>query len=360
MTPLLFSPIRLRDLELRNRLWLAPMCQYSAVDGVVGDWHLTHLGSRAVGGYGLLLAEATAVVPEGRISPECPGLWNEAQVAAWARVVDVVHGLGTPIGVQLAHAGRKASTYRPWADRQGTVAPDDGGWVTRSPSPLPFAGYGDPHPLATEELPGVVAAFAAATERAARAGFDVVEVHAAHGYLLHQFLSPLSNTRSDGYGGDLAGRARLTLETVAAVRAAWPADKPLFVRFSATDWVEGGLDVEEVATVAAWVRDLGVDLVDVSSGGLVEARIPVGPGYQVPHARRVREAGVAVSAVGLITEAHQAEDVLASGAADAVMIGRLALREPLWPLRAAAELGVPVALDGPAPWAPQYVRGAGG
>lgn len=359
MTPRLFTPLRLRGLELRNRAWLAPMCQYSAEDGVVGDWHLIHLGSLATGGYGLLLAEATAVLPEGRITPQCPGLWNEDQVTAWKRVVDAVHALGTPIGVQLAHAGRKASTYRPWAPARGSVPPEDGGWTTRSPSPVAHTGLAAPSALSEAEIADVVAAFAAAAERADRAGFDTVEVHAAHGYLLHQFLSPLSNHREDGYGGDLAGRARIVLEVVAAVRAAWPADKPVLIRFSASDWTEGGLDVEEVAVVAAWVRDLGVDLVDVSSGGLVDTAIPVGPGYQVPFARRVREvAAVAVAAVGLVTDPDQAEEILTEEAADVVLLGRAALREPLWPLRAAAELGLPATLDGPAPWAPQYVRGA--
>ena len=358
MTSRLFTSIRLRELELRNRAWLAPMCQYSAVDGVVGDWHLIHLGSLAAGGWGLLLAEATAVVPEGRITPQCPGLWDEEQVTAWRRVVDAVHALGTPIGVQLAHAGRKASTYRPWAAGRGSVPADDGGWLTRSASPEPHIGLAAPSALTEAEIADVVAAFAAAAERADRAGFDTVEVHAAHGYLLHQFLSPLSNHRTDGYGGDLAGRARIVLEVVAAVRAAWPAPKPLLVRFSATDWTEGGLEVEEVAEVAGWVSALGVDLVDVSSGGLIDTRIPVGPGYQVPFARRVREvSGAAVGAVGLITEPTQAEEILAD-AADVVLLGRVALREPLWPLRAAAELGLPTALTGPAPWPPQYVRGA--
>lgn len=359
MTPRLFTPLRLRGLELRNRVWLAPMCQYSAEAGVVGDWHLIHLGFQATGGYGLLLAEATAVVPEGRITPQCPGLWTEEQVAAWARVVDAVHALGTPIGVQLAHAGRKASTYRPWAAGRGSVPPEDGGWTTRSPSPVPHIGLAEPTALDEAGIAEVVAAFGAAAERADRAGFDTVEVHAAHGYLLHQFLSPLSNHRTDGYGGDLAGRARIVLEVVAEVRAAFPADKPVLIRFSASDWTEGGLDVEEVAVVAGWVRELGVDLVDVSSGGLIDTRIPVGPGYQVPFARRIREvAGAPIAAVGLITDAKQAEEILAEESADVVLLGRAALREPLWPLRAASELGLPAALDGPAPWAPQYVRGA--
>lgn len=354
LLPLLFQPMPLRGLTLRNRVWLAPMCQYSAVDGVVNDWHVVHLGARAQGGFGLVLAEATAVVPEGRITPDDAGLWNAEQTAAWARVVDVVHAQGAAVGVQLAHAGRKASTFRPWADARGSVPADQGGWTTLGPSGEAFPSYAPPAEMTLEQVAAVPGQFADAARRADEAGFDVVEVHAAHGYLLHQFLSPLSNHRTDVYGGSLENRARLLQETVAAVRAAWPQDKPVLVRVSATDWTEDGLTVADVAQVCA---DLdGVDLVDVSTGGNVVAPIPVGPGYQVPAAREVREAsGLPVSAVGMIDSPAQAEQTLRDGAADAIMIGRGALRDPHWPLRAAHELGVPVADAG---WRPQHVRGA--
>jgi 2,4-dienoyl-CoA reductase-like NADH-dependent reductase (Old Yellow Enzyme family) len=357
--PALFTPLTLRSLTVRNRLWLAPMCQYSATDGMPGQWQLVHLAARASGGFGLLVTEAAAVLPEGRITPQCVGLWSDAQAEAWRPVVDAVHERGAAIVPQLAHAGRKGSTYRPWSPVQGSVPADDGGWTTVGPSPVPFPGYADPVALDETGIARVVEAFAAAARRAVAAGFDGVEVHAAHGYLLHQFLSPLSNLREDAYGGDLRGRARLLLEVVAAVREALGEEPPLLVRVSATDWTEGGLTVDDVATVATWLAPLGVDLVDVSSGGNVPAPVQVGPGYQVPFARAVRAAsGLPTSAVGLITSGEAAERVLAEGAADAVMIGRPALADAAWPLRAAHELGVPVALDGPVPWPPQYVRGA--
>lgn len=357
--PAIVRPLTLRGATARNRIWLAPMCQYSATDGMPGEWQLVHLAARASGGFGLLVTEATAVVPEGRITPHDVGLWSDEQALAWRPIVDAVHARGALMAVQLAHAGRKASTYRPWADAQGTVPPSDGGWPTVAPSPIPFPGYAAPVALDEAGIAGVIEAFAAATRRALAADFDAVEVHAAHGYLLHQFLSPLSNERTDVYGGDLAGRARLLLEVVTAVRAVWPEDRPLLARLSATDWTDGGLTVDDVATVATWLAPLGVDLVDVSSGGNVLAPVAVGPGYQVPFARAVREAsGLPTSAVGLIGSGAEAEAVLADGAADVVMIGRPALADPAWPLRAAHELGVPVALDGGAPWPPQYVRGA--
>ena len=341
----LFSPITLRSTTFRNRVWLAPMCQYSAVDGVPGDWHLVHLGARAAGGFGLVVAEATAVVPEGRITPQDTGLWDDEQALAWRRVTDVVHARGALAGIQLAHAGRKASTYRPWSPVQGSVPADDGGWPTVAPSAVPFEGYDTPQELDGAGIARVVAAFAAATCRALAAGFDVVEVHAAHGYLLHQFLSPLSNRRTDAYGGPLENRSRLLREVVVAVREQWPDDRPLLVRVSATDWVDGGLTPAEVATVVKELGPLGVDLVDVSTGGNVPAAIPVGPGYQVPAARVVREgSGLPTSAVGLLTSPEQAEQVLVDGAADVVMIGREALRDPMWPLRAAHALGVPASV----------------
>ena len=356
--PELFSPLTLRDLTIPNRVWLAPMCQYSvlAEDGVPTDWHLVHLGSRAQGGFGLILTEATAVVPEGRISAQDTGLWNDAQRDAWAPVVDFVHGQGSTIGVQLAHAGRKASTYRGFpGEPTGSVAEDEGGWTSVGPTTDAFPGYTAPRALSTDDLAAVVTAFADAARRSDEAGFDVVEVHAAHGYLLHQFLSPLSNTRTDGYGGSFAGRTRLLLEVVDAVRAGWPDGKPLFVRISATDWVEGGWSGDDSVRLSAVLKDRGVDLVDVSTGGNVTADIPVGPGYQLPFAEAVRrQAGIPTGAVGLITSPQQAEEVLASGRADAVLLARAALREPSWPLRAAAELGL-TWRDAPYPAA--YARG---
>jgi 2,4-dienoyl-CoA reductase-like NADH-dependent reductase (Old Yellow Enzyme family) len=345
---LLFEPFPLRELTVRNRAWLAPMCQYSAVDGVVGDWHLAHLGARAVGGFGLLIAEATAVVPEGRISPQDAGLWNDEQAAAWRRVTDFVHGQGAAVGVQLGHAGRKGSVYRPWEPVQGSVPAHDGGWGTVGPTAQPFPGYAAPAAMSGAQVADVPERFAAAARRAHAAGFDVVELHAAHGYLLHQFLSPLTNQRTDAYGGTPENRARLLVETVAAVREVWPDGKPLMLRVSATDWTAGGLEVDDVA---AAVKGLEVDVVDVSTGGLVPAPVPVAPGYQVPHARRLREAsGLPTAAVGLITSAEQAETILHDGAADAVLIGREALRDPHWPARAAHELGAPT------PTPHQYAR----
>lgn len=337
----LFTPLTIRGITFANRAWLAPMCQYSATNGSPNDWHLVHLGARASGGFGLVIAEATAVVPEGRISPQDTGLWHDLHIAEWRRITDFVHARGAKVGVQLAHAGRKASTYRGFDGPRGSVPSGEGGWQTVGPSDSAFPGYAAPRAMTLEQIAGIPRAFAAAAMRADHAGFDVVELHAAHGYLLHQFLSPLSNDRTDEYGGPLENRSRLLVETADAVRAIWPADKPLFVRLSATDWVEGGLTVDEVALVAKELGTHGVDLVDVSTGGNAPASIPVGPGYQVPAAREVREtSGLPVAAVGLITDAQQAEAVLADGSADAVLLGREGLRDPFWPLRAAHELGV--------------------
>jgi 2,4-dienoyl-CoA reductase-like NADH-dependent reductase (Old Yellow Enzyme family) len=350
----LFSTVRLRDLEVRNRVWVSPMCQYSSVDGLPDDWHLVHLGSLARGGAGLVLTEAAAVVPEGRITPQDAGIWNDEQAAAWARVVDFVHGQGALAGMQLAHAGRKASTLAPW-DGRGGVADQDGGWQPVAPSAVAFPGLRpDPRALGTEEVADVVAAFAAAAVRAVGAGFDVLELHAAHGYLLHEFLSPLSNHREDAYGGSFENRVRLLLETVDAVRAAVPVGTPLLVRISGTDWTDGGWDVEDSVRLGRLLREHDVDLVDVSSGGNVaDARIEVGPGYQVDLARRVRQgAGIATAAVGMITEPKQAEEILADGSADAVLLARAVLRDPHWPLRAAHELGE----DDAVLWPRQYER----
>jgi 2,4-dienoyl-CoA reductase-like NADH-dependent reductase (Old Yellow Enzyme family) len=354
----LFDPITPQDLTLNNRIWLSPMCQYSVEkqDGVPTDWHLVHLGSRAALGYGLILTEATAVTPDGRISPQDTGIWNDEQVWGWRRIVDFVHGQGTPIGIQLAHAGRKASTYAPWHGHN-TVSESEGGWPTVGPSAVAFTGYATPAELTDEQIAGIVTAFADGAVRADDAGFDVVEVHAAHGYLLHQFLSPLSNTRTDRYGGSFENRVRLVLEVVDAVRAGWPAGKPVLVRISATDWVEGGWTVAESAELGGLLREHGVDLVDTSSGGLDPAQqIAVGPGYQVSFARDVRtKGGIATGAVGLITEPAQAQQILDEGSADVVLLARVALREAAWPLRAAHELGLP---RDEATYPPQYLRGA--
>jgi 2,4-dienoyl-CoA reductase-like NADH-dependent reductase (Old Yellow Enzyme family) len=356
MTPSLFDPLELRGVRMRNRIWVSPMCQYSVLlrDGVPTDWHRVHLGSLAIGRPGLVMTEATAVVPEGRISPEDTGIWNDQQADAWRPIVDFLHGEGTVAGIQLAHAGRKASTYSVWgSERHGTVPVTDGGWPTIGPSAIAFGDLADPRALETGELTGIVDAFVAAGRRAVGAGFDLVEVHAAHGYLLHQFLSPLSNLRDDDYGGSLENRARLLLEVVRGLRAELGESVPVMVRFSATDWADGGWDVEQTATVAAWARDAGADFFDISSGGLVAYQeVVTGPGYQVPFAEQVRrDAGVAVDAVGLITTPRQAADVIESGQADAVMLGRELLRDPHFPLRAAHELGVELGY-----WPPQYLR----
>ncbi|WP_309131689.1 NADH:flavin oxidoreductase/NADH oxidase [Brevibacterium sp.] len=352
----LFSPITLRELTVRNRIWLAPMCQYSCEnrDGVPGDWHLVHLGARAQGGFGLILTEAAAVLPEGRISPQDAGMWNDDQAAAWSRVVDFVHGQGAAIGMQLAHAGRKASTYAPFAGNpRGSVPPAEGGWPTRGASPIAYPGYEPPEEMTKDDIAEVVAAFAHAARRAIGAGFDTVEIHAAHGYLLHSFLSPLSNTRTDEYGGDLAGRSRLLHEVHAAVRRAVGETVPVIVRLSASEWRQDGFEIAEAVEVSRALREAGVDLVDVSSGGNMPVSIPVGPGYQVPLSAAIRAEEVPTGTVGLITEPDQAETILTTGQADVILLARVALREPAWPQRAAHELGVE-----PGPYPPQYTRGA--
>ena len=352
----LFSPVRLRGTTVRNRVWVAPMCQYSAVDGVPNDWHLVHLGSFARGGAGLVLTEATAVSPEGRISPADTGIWNDQQREAWARIVDFLHAQGATAGMQLAHAGRKASTRPPFEGR-GPVSVDEGGWETVGPSAVAFPGLATPRALTVSEVDQVVEDFAQAARRALEAGFDVLEIHSAHGYLLHQFLSPLSNQRDDEYGGSFDNRVRLLLRVVDAVRSAVPTSTPVLVRISATDWVEGGWTPDDSVALARLLREAQVDLVDVSSGGNALADIPVEPGYQVPFARRIREeAGIPTGAVGLVTEAKQAEELLADGAADVVLLARAMLRDPHWALRAAHELGVPVG-DG-VDWPKQYLRAA--
>ena len=349
---ILFSPLSIRSSAFRNRLWVSPMCMYSAVEGVVQEWHHTHLAQFASGGAGLIVAEATAVVPEGRISPRDAGLWNDEQRDAWAPIVEAIHSRGAAAGIQLAHAGRKASTWWPWAGARGSVPETDGGWTTTAPSAIAFEGCAAPVALDAAGIDAVVAGFAAATRRALDAGFDVLEVHGAHGYLLHQFLSPLSNLRDDEYGGSLENRARLLLRVVDAIREVAGDDVPVFVRISATDHAEGGFTPEEAATVSTWATEHGADLIDVSSGGLVaHQQITVFPGYQVPLAESVRQGGrIPVSAVGLITAAEQAEQVLADGAADAIFAGREWLRDPHFALRAAHELGADIT------WPPQYER----
>lgn len=349
---LLFTPVGIGSLQARNRLWVAPMCQYSSTDGMPDTWHLTHLSAFATGGAGLVMTEATAVSPEGRISPDDAGIWNDAQRDAWAPIAAELRARGALAAIQLAHAGRKASTWSPLKAGRGSVPAAEGGWRALAPSPMAYEGYAVAEQLDAAGIAKVVEDFAAAARRSVEAGFEVLEVHAAHGYLLHEFLSPLSNQRTDAYGGSLENRARLLLEVIDAIRAAAPA-AAVMVRFSATDWADGGWDVTDTATVAAWAAGHGAVFVDISSGGLVaHQRVVAGPGYQVPFAREVREsAGVPVSAVGLITTGTQAEEVLASGAADAVMAGREWLRDPHFALRAAAELG-----EGIDYWPPQYER----
>jgi 2,4-dienoyl-CoA reductase-like NADH-dependent reductase (Old Yellow Enzyme family) len=353
-TPLLFQPFTLRGLTLCNRIVVSPMCEYSCIDGYANDWHMVHLGSRAVGGAGLVITEATAVVPEGRISPADLGIWTDAHGEALAPIVKFIHGQKRAAGIQLAHAGRKASTDVPWEGR-ALVPLERGGWQAVGPTREPFTeGYPIPRALDAAAIAAVVDGFRAAARRALAVGFDVAEIHAAHGYLIHEFLSPLSNTRTDSYGGCFDNRVRLCLEVTAAVRDVWPARLPVFVRISTTDWVEGGWDVDQSVELARRLKALGVDLVDCSSGGNVAtASIPIGPAYQVPAAGRVRrEAGIATGAVGLITTAAQANAILESGDADCVLLARAMLRDPYWPLHAAQEMDVA------ADWPVQYLRAA--
>jgi 2,4-dienoyl-CoA reductase-like NADH-dependent reductase (Old Yellow Enzyme family) len=341
----LFAPFAQRSVTLRNRIVVSPMCQYSSEDGLPNEWHHVHLGSRAVGGAGLVFTEATAVRAEGRITPRDAGIWNEAQAEAWAPIAAFIESQGAVPGMQLAHAGRKASSAVPWAGGAQLDAAEEG-WETVAPSPLAHVPDNVP-PVALDDrgLRDVVTGFRDAAVRALGAGFRVAEIHAAHGYLLHEFLSPLSNERTDAYGGPLENRARLLLETAESVRAVWPEELPLWVRISASDWAEGGWDIDESVELARLLGPLGVDLVDVSSGGLVRhQQIVPGPGYQVPYAERIRrEAGIATGAVGLITEARQADEIIGSGQADVVLLARELLRDPYFPRRAAKELGVELA-----------------
>jgi 2,4-dienoyl-CoA reductase-like NADH-dependent reductase (Old Yellow Enzyme family) len=350
----LFEPLQLRDVQFRNRIGIPPMCQYSARDGLASDWHFVHYGSRAVGGAGLLIVEATAVSPEGRISAGDLGLWDDVQIAPLARIAGFIKSQGCVAALQLAHAGRKGSVGLGWAPQRSMTA-GEGGWPTVAPSPISFGdGYEAPVPLDGEGIRRVVGRFAAAARRALAAGFEVVEIHAAHGYLLHQFLSPLANRRSDEYGGSFGNRTRLVREVVAAVRSEWPQRLPLLLRLSATDWVEGGWNADETVALCRELKTLGVDLIDVSSAGLVPtAKVPAGPGFQTEFAARVRrESGIATAAVGLITSPAQADHVLRTGQADMVLLGREILRNPYWPMVAAQALGQPTT------WPRQYLRAA--
>jgi 2,4-dienoyl-CoA reductase-like NADH-dependent reductase (Old Yellow Enzyme family) len=352
--PHLFEPLALRDAKLSNRIAVSPMCQYSSENGFANDWHFVHLGSRAVGGAGLVFTEAAAVLPEGRISPQDLGIWNDDHVETLARIVRFIHEQGSVAGIQLAHAGRKASTYRPW-DGHGLVPEADGGWPVVGPSAVAFAeGYALPAPLTEEEIRTVIEAFRRAACRACEAGFRVLEIHAAHGYLMHEFLSPLSNQRQDRYGGSFENRIRLVCEVVEAVRRIWPDRCPLLIRISTTDWVAGGWDLEQSIELVRHLGALGVDLIDCSSGGTVpQAEIPAGPGFQAPFAERIRrETGMPTGTVGFITSPTQADHVIRSGQADLVLLARQMLRDPYWPLRAARELRCPVA------WPVQYLLAA--
>ena len=351
---MLFDPLRLREVTLRNRIAVSPMCQYSAAtDGRATDWHLVHLGSRAVGGAGLVCVEATAVEARGRISPGDLGLWEDGQVEPLARIARFLEGEGAVPCVQLAHAGRKASVRAPW-DRGGApLTPAEGGWEVVGPSPIPFApGHPEPRSLDAAGIRGVAEAFAAAARRALAAGFRALELHFAHGYLVHQFLSPLSNRRDDAYGGAFEQRTRLAREITEAVRRVWPDRLPLLVRVSSTDWTEGGWTIEDTVALARALKVLGADLFDCSSGGNVAtAKVPVGPGYQTPFAERVRrEGGIATGAVGMITAPEQAEHILRTGQADLVLLARELLRDPYWPLHAAPRVHAQPA------WPPQYER----
>jgi 2,4-dienoyl-CoA reductase-like NADH-dependent reductase (Old Yellow Enzyme family) len=351
----LFDELKIRDIRFANRIAVSPMCQYSCEDGLATDWHLVQLGSRAVGGAALVMAEATAVLPEARISPQDLGLWSEAHIEPLSRITKFVHSQGSIAGIQLAHAGRKASTARPW-DGAGKLTPDNGGWSdVVAPSAIAFApDYPMPVALTTERIADIVRAFGRAAQRALDAGFQLVELHSAHGYLLHEFLSPLSNHRSDSYGGSFQNRTRMVREVVESVRRVWPERLPLFIRISSTDWFEGGWDIEEAVELARNLLPLGVDLIDCSSGGnIAAAKIPLGPGYQVQFAERIRrDAGILTGAVGMITQAAQAEKIIRGGQADIVLLAREMLRDPYWPLHAAAQLGKAIS------WPVQYLRAA--
>lgn len=348
----LFTPLKLRELTIRNRIFVSPMCQYSADNGIANDWHLVHLGSRAVGGAGVVIVEATAVAPEGRITPGCLGLWSDEHAHAFAPVAKFIKAHGAAPAIQLAHAGRKASTELPWQSGK-QLSPKEGGWQTIAPSRIPFAdGFNAPLALDVNSIENVIEQFASAAVRALNAGFEVVEVHMAHGYLLHEFLSPITNRRSDSYGGDFENRIRLPMAVARKVREIWPASKPVFVRISATDWVDGGWELEQSIRLVKELKKIGIDFIDCSTGGLTpDAKIPAGTGFQTPFATAIKQqTGIATGAVGFITEPVQAEHIVATGLADAVLLAREMLRDPYWPLHAAHALGVDVT------WPKQYTR----
>jgi 2,4-dienoyl-CoA reductase-like NADH-dependent reductase (Old Yellow Enzyme family) len=350
--PSLFAELTIRGVTLPNRVAVSPMCQYSSTDGFADDWHFVHLASRAVGGAGLVFTEAAAVTADGRITPQDLGIWKDEQMEGLARIVRFIDGQHAAAGIQLAHAGRKASTRRPWSG-QGAIAIEDGGWKPVGPSAIPFSDtFAVPSELTVGEIGGVVESFRAAARRSLVAGFRVVEIHAAHGYLLHEFLSPLSNRRTDEYGGSFENRIRLLMEVTAAIRDVLPESHPLFVRISATEWVEGGFGIEESVLLAEKLKGAGVDLVDCSSGGnAAHAKIPAGPGYQTPFAARIkRETGVMTGAVGMIVAPEQADQIIRNGDADIVLLARELLRDPYWPMRAAKELGQTMS------WPAQYLR----
>ena len=349
---LLFSPLTIKDVQFRNRIVVSPMCEYSSVDGFANDWHMVHLGSRAVGGAALIIQEATAVSPEGRISPDDMGIWKDEHIEKVKPIVSFIHQHGAVAGIQLAHAGRKASTFSPWKGGK-QIKLKDGGWQAVAPFAIPFHD-GDEPPLALEKngIDKVIDDFTKAAGRALKTGYKVIEIHAAHGYLLHEFLSPLSNHRTDEYGGSFENRIRLTVQVTEAVRKVWPQELPLFVRISATDWADGGWDIDESVKLASVLKDKGVDLIDCSTGGLVShQKISLGPGYQVPFAERIKkETGILTGSVGLITEAKQAEQILSDKKADIILIARQSLRDPYFPLHAAKELGAEIQ------WPSQYLR----
>ena len=352
MSNILFSPFKIRNLELKNRIVVSPMCQYSATDGVPNDWHLVHLGSRAVGGAGVVMVEATGVEPDGRISPGDLGIWSDKQVQEFKKITSFIKSQNSIPAIQIAHAGRKASTHIPWQGH-GKVSESDGGWTPVAPSAVKYSeNYPQPKELTKSEILKLKDKFVSATKNALTAGFQIVEIHMAHGYLLNEFLSPLTNKRSDEYGGSLENRMRFPLEVAAAMREIWPKDLPVFVRISATDWVEGGWTLEDSVVFAKKLKEIGIDLVDTSSGGTSpEQKIKIGAGYQVHLSDGVKKgAGIATGAVGIITEAKQAEDILQNKQADLIFIARELLRDPYWPLHAARELGVDV------PWPNQYLR----
>ena len=348
---MLFSPLTIRSITLKNRIVMSPMCQYSATDGFVNDWHLVHLGSRAAGGTGLIIAEATAVLPEGRITPGDIGLWSDDQIPGLKRIADYIYLHGSVAGIQLAHAGRKGSCAKPW-DGGKQIPENKGGWQTVAPYELPFLPEDRiPLRLDREGIQKVIDGFKAAAERAVAAGFRIVEIHCAHGYLLHEFLSPLSNKRTDEYGGSFENRIRLLLQVVDSVGSVWPAGYPLFVRISSTDWTEGGWTLEQSVKLASLLKEKRVDLIDCSSGGNVhDARITFKEGYQVPFSEAVRKTGILTGTVGLITSAGQAESILQEEKADLVLLGRELLRNPYFPMIAARELGAEIS------WPVQYLR----